>query len=235
MSGLTDALLLALVGGLTIPLGGVAARAEHIQNRWLEEEFRHSVLAFGGGALVAAVTLILVPQGLQSLHPLVAIALFVAGGVTFLFVDRLIARVGGSQLLAMCLDFLPESAALGALLALDPKEGRVLAFLIALQNLPEAFNAYRELARSGRLTPKVILAAFGGIALLGPLAAIVGHVLLRDAPATLGGVTIFAAGGILYVIFQDIAPGAKLQTAWAPPLGAVMGYALGMAGQVLVG
>jgi ZIP family zinc transporter len=235
MSPLADALLLALLGGLSIPLGGLAARAEHIQNRWLEQEFRHSVLAFGGGALLAAVTLILVPKGAESLPTVAAIVLFLAGGATFLFIDRLIARYGGTQLLAMCLDFLPESAALGALLAVDRGAGLVLAMLIALQNLPEAFNAYREIAGRRRVPRKVIIPAFFGIAMLGPLAAYLGHSLLSDAPATLGGVMIFAAGGILYIVFQDIAPSAKLRNAWAPPFGAVLGFALGMAGQAIVG
>jgi ZIP family zinc transporter len=30
------------------------------------------------------------------------------------------------------------------------------------------------------------------------------------------------------MIFQDIAPQAKLQRHWAPPLGAVLGFGLGM-------
>jgi ZIP family zinc transporter len=46
---------------------------------------------------------------------------------------------------------------------------------------------------------------------------------------------LFAAGGILYVIFQDIAPQSKLKKHWAPPLGAVAGFLLGVLGKVEVG
>jgi ZIP family zinc transporter len=46
---------------------------------------------------------------------------------------------------------------------------------------------------------------------------------------------MLAAGGILYLIFQDIAPAARLEKAWAPPLGAVLGFLTGLAGHLLIG
>jgi ZIP family zinc transporter len=44
----------------------------------------------------------------------------------------------------------------------------------------------------------------------------------------------FAAGGILYLVFQDIAPQSKMQRHWAPPLGAVLGFAVGMVSNQLL-
>jgi ZIP family zinc transporter len=44
-----------------------------------------------------------------------------------------------------------------------------------------------------------------------------------------------AAGGILYLTFQDIAPQAKLDCDWGPPLGAVLGFLVGMVGHQLLG
>jgi ZIP family zinc transporter len=38
-----------MIVGATIPLGGITAHVERIQPMWLETEFRHSVIAFGGG------------------------------------------------------------------------------------------------------------------------------------------------------------------------------------------
>jgi ZIP family zinc transporter len=46
---------------------------------------------------------------------------------------------------------------------------------------------------------------------------------------------LFAAGGILYSVFQDLAPQARLARHWGPPLGAVLGFALGIAGHMLIG
>ena len=50
----------------------------------------------------------------------------------------------------------------------------------------------------------------------------------------LGAIMLFAAGGILYLVFQDIAPQARLARHWGPPLGAVFGFALGLLGTMLV-
>jgi ZIP family zinc transporter len=41
---------------------------------------------------------------------------------------------------------------------------------------------------------------------------------------------LVAAGGILYAVFQDIAPQVKLEKHWAPPFGAVLGFVLGLVG-----
>ncbi len=59
----------------------------------------------------------------------------------------------------MLLYFVPEAVALGAALV----DGMLLAFLIAIQNLPEGFNAKVKL-----------LLAFMALALLGPLSAFFG-------------------------------------------------------------
>lgn len=219
-----------------IPLGGVLAAVERIRPRWLEQELRHSVIAFGGGALLAAVALVLVPEGIEHLSLGAATTAFAGGGLVFLAIDRSIARSGRSaaQLLAMLLDFIPEALALGAALAGGSASGGLLAFLIGLQNLPEAFNAYRELEVHGEATPRTVLGSFGALALLGPLAAWIGVRLLAHRPVPLGALMVFSAGGILYLVFQDIAPQAKLEHAWAPALGAVAGFLLGMAGHMLI-
>jgi zinc transporter, ZIP family len=46
---------------------------------------------------------------------------------------------------------------------------------------------------------------------------------------------LFVSGGILYLTFQDIAPQAKLENAWGPPLGAVMGFMVALAASLTVG
>ncbi|MEQ9262099.1 MAG: hypothetical protein RLP14_02950 [Owenweeksia sp.] len=44
---------------------------------------------------------------------------------------------------------------------------------------------------------------------------------------------VFSSGGILFLTFQDIAPQARLEKHWAPTLGAVLGFALGLMGHML--
>ena len=73
-----------------------------------------------------------------------------------------------------------------------------------------------------------------GISLLGPVAGLAGYFWLSAYPTAVGAIMVFAAGGILYLTFQDIAPQAKLEKHWGPPLGAVAGFLLGLIGQMLI-
>lgn len=236
MTPLQLALLLSLGAGLAMPVGALIASREHFAREWLEQEFRHSVIAFGGGALLAAVALVLVPEGARQHSPVAATLLFLAGGASFMVVDRALAQRGGaaSQLMAMLLDFIPEAIALGAALVNGGGAGILLAFLIGLQNVPEGFNAYRELKSATHLNAGRIIAAFSVLALLGPASAWLGAEILSSQHLVLGGIMLFAAGGILYLTFQDIAPQVPLEKHWGPSLGAVAGFALGLAGSLLV-
>lgn len=225
-------LSLGLAAGAAIPIGGWLAKCENIHPRWLETELRHFIVAFGGGALISAVALVLVPEGIIDM-PIWAIALCMAGGgLIFMTLDIALARANspGSQLAAMMADFLPEAIALGAFIA-DGRSGILLAFLIALQNVPEGFNAYRELIE--KMSARKILTVFALLALLGPLSTSVGYFFLADYKIALRCLMLVASGGILYLVFQDIAPQSKLRRDWSPPMGAVMGFLLGLIGHVM--
>lgn len=137
-------------------------------------------------------------------------------------------------MVAMLSDFIPEAIALGAAFAAGGQTGVLLALLIVLQNLPEGFNAFEELDGRGSASPNRILGVFALLALVGPASALSGYYLLADAPAVMGGLMLFASGGILYLIFEDIAPQARLERRWTPPLGAVAGFLLGLIGHGLL-
>lgn len=237
MSEFITMLLCTAVAGLCIGAGAAVARVERISPQWLETEFRHSVIAFGGGVLTAAVALVLVPEGSKYVtSPFLSTALFVAGGLVFFAIERYLGmrEQQTPQLMAMLLDFLPESLALGGMFAIGAPAAPLLAILIGLQNLPEGFNAYRELSSAGWTDGRRLLTSLFLIALLGPACGLIGWVYGADHQPFIGGVMLFAAGGILYLLFQDIAPQSRVNRYWAPALGAVAGFAVGMAGHLVV-
>ena len=236
MDPLFVAICFATLAGMTIPLGAALATIASFQSDWLDQEFRHTVVAFGGGALLAAVSLVLVPEGAAKLSVGWAAMAFAAGGVAFFLLDRLLARSGGAsaQLLAMMLDYVPEAIALGASLAVGGSAGYLLALLIALQNLPEGFNAYREMTAKGTHKPRSLILAFSCLPLVGAASAWLGHQHGAGHPELLGGLMLFSASGIIYLLFEDIAPQVRLEKQWAPPLGAVAGFQLGLIGQLLI-
>ncbi|MGE6570538.1 ZIP family metal transporter [Shewanella vesiculosa] len=235
MSLLLTVLATTLLAGLAMPLGALIARFENVSSEWLEQEFRHSVIAFGGGALLSAVALVLVPEGIAHLKPLSACIWFMVGGLSFMALDIYLQKIAtpASQLAAMLADFIPESIALGAAFATGSSNAFLLAGLIALQNVPEGFSAYRELNGSSAFRPHKIILMFCFMALLGLIAAMSGYLWLSESPKVIAAVMLFASGGILYSIFQDLAPQVKLEQRWAPPMGAVLGFCLGMLGLML--
>ena len=57
MSPLSLALLLSLAAGLSMAIGALIGVKQHIARGWLEQEVRHTVIAFGGGAPLHAARL----------------------------------------------------------------------------------------------------------------------------------------------------------------------------------
>lgn len=237
MPEVMQVLLLSICAGITIPLGAHLAFAGLMRPRLISPALHHGIIAFGGGVLLSAVALVLVPEGISVLSLGQVVVAFSAGGTLFFLLDRALARTGGAlgQFLAMVLDFVPEALAMGAALATGEPLGLLLALLIATQNLPEGFNAYDDMARTSAQPPKRLLAAFWALVAIGPLCAFGGYFLLADSPGTLGFIMVLAAAGIIYLTFEDIAPAVPLERSWAPPLGAVAGFLLGLVGHIVLG
>ena len=52
---------------------------------------------------------------------------------------------------------------------------------------------------------------------------------------TVGALMLFSGGGVIYLIFQDIAPISRLKENWIPALGASFGFLIGMIGVKVLG
>ncbi|MCD1647623.1 ZIP family metal transporter [Marinobacter adhaerens] len=229
---------LTVLAGACIPLGGLLASFEHIRPNWLEQEVRHFLIALGGGILLGAVSVVLIPEGQSSMgDSLWAIPAIIAGGLLFFGVERILGlkRRESPQLMGVMLDFIPEATALGGLAVVSPETAVLMAVLIAMQNLPEGFNAYRELVSLPGYTSTKTLLFMTGLVMTGPLAGLLGYFFLSERPVVLGAIMLIASGGILYLIFQDIAPQSRLERHWGPPLGAVVGFCLALFSHDVVG
>jgi ZIP family zinc transporter len=226
----------ATVAGLAMPAGAWLATFKGIRPKWIEKEIRHGILALGAGALVSAVALVLVPKGMKGLSLLAVCLCFVSGALAFMALDIYLAKkkTAGSQLAAMLSDFVPESLALGTTAALGGGTF-LLGMLITVQNLPEGFNAYREMVHENKKRSTTLILLFTLMALLGPIMSLVGFFYLSHFPMFMSGVMLFAAGGILYSVFQDIAPQIRMENHWLPPLGGILGFLIGIIGYAIEG
>jgi ZIP family zinc transporter len=235
MGQLTIIIVASWLAGLAAFGGGVIAWGTDGTITDTRREVSHGIIAFGGGILIAAVAFALLPKAMVVLSPVVLGATFCAGGLSFCILDAHLSRSGDTkaQFLAMLMDFLPEALALGAVFGQDHRLGILLAAFIGAQNLPEGFNAFREMTAVG-IRSRVALMTLLLVSLLGPVAVCTGFFFLQDQAKVTSSIMTFAGGSILYLIFQDIAPQSKIRKHWIPALGAVLGFAVGLIGKQLI-
>ncbi len=237
MSEVTKLILYPFFAGITVFIGGLlSVKFEKFKNHSLQIITAHTLTGFGAGILIAAVAFVLLPKGITILNLIPLTLFFLAGVIFFGFLDLTIQKKGGAlaQMMAMLMDFIPEAIALGAIFAHDIKLGLLLAIFIGLQNLPESFNAYLELKKFIGSSKK-ILVLFFFLSFSGIIAALLGDFLLSDKPQLIAELMVFSGGGIVFLMFQDIAPLAKLKNSWLPTMGASIGFLVGVVGNKLLG
>lgn len=223
--------------GVTVFIGGLLANLfeHHIKDGLVKREIIHTLMSFGAGIILSALALVLIPEGMEKLSLWGVVGSFLVGAVVFMIIDQRLAKSGSQQaaLLAMLMDFIPESIALGAVFAIEPKMAALLAVFIGLQNLPESFNSFRDVVQSG-FSVKKTLAIFFIISFFGIASALIGHFFLRQHPDLTAHLMIFASGGILYLLIQDIIPESKLDKSYLTSLGATLGFLVGVVGDMLI-
>lgn len=234
---MTDTLTIIIyssAAGFPIIIGGLLANLLKSVKFKYKDTMVHFITAFGGGALLSAIAFVLIPKAVSNLTFVEMIIIFLAGTVVFMFLDILSNKIGGSiaQVLSMMMDFIPEALALGASFAYDHNFGLLIALFIGLQNLPEGFNSYFEL--NLKMSRKMTLLLMLGLSFIGVFAALTGEFLLKDHMKTVDSIMLFSGGGIMYLIFQDIAPLSKIKNEWVPATGACIGFLLGMIGDKLL-
>lgn len=79
-----------------------------------------------------------------------------------------------------------------------------------------------------------LLMIFLAVSMVGPLAAWMGFVWFSSSELLLAMVLLFCSGGILYLIFEDIAPHAHSEDNSFPAVGAICGFLLGLVGTMLI-
>ncbi len=227
-------ILYASAAGFPIIIGGTLSSIIEPLKFDLKKEINHWIVAFGGGALLSAVAFALIPEALPHLSLLEIIIVAILGCLGFMGIDQVANHIGGSvaQVIAMMMDFIPEALSLGASFAVNPKFGLLLAVFIGVQNLPEGYNSYRDLRH--KLSKKATLLLMFGLSFVGIFAAIFGELILSTHPKAIAMIMLFAGSGIIYLIFQDIAPMSKKVGDYIPATGACIGFLVGIIGQQLM-
>ncbi|NBE82605.1 ZIP family metal transporter [Micromonospora rubida] len=187
-----------------------------------------SVMAFGAGVLLSAVSFELVAEAHEQ-GGLLPTAIGAAGGaLAYTGANVLLARrgarhrkrsgdqpsegeqpgSGSAMAVGALLDGIPESVVIGASLLTGGTVSAVTVIAVFLSNVPEGLSSAAGMRRAGR-TRRYVFLLWTGIALVSGLAALAGHTLLGGAPPeVLAAITALAAGAILAMITDTMVPEA---------------------------
>jgi ZIP family zinc transporter len=194
------------------------------------------VLGLGTGTLVSAVSFELAADGLRAagLGP-VAVGLAV-GALTFYLLDAAVDRftqrravaggAGTSLILGAVLNGIPEMLVLGIQLAHGKGVHLALIAAIFVSNFPEGMGSATELWRKGTNRLRVTLlwtAVAVVLALITPIGAAVANAL---PPGLTGGFNGFAAGALLVLLIDSMAPEAREKGGRLSGLATTLGFAV---------
>ena len=200
------------------------------------------IMAFGVGALIASVSFELVLPSIELAGTLRVSAGLLVGAATFFVGDMLIDRLGASGrknpdgpdegssgmgiVLGTFLDGVPESAALGMSLASGDGVSISLLAAIWVSNFPESLGGSVGLEKSG-MSRRNIRLMWWGIVAISALAAALGFIVVSGSSGKNGAfVQAFAAGALLTMIADEMAPEAYSRAAKAAGIATTLGFIL---------
>lgn len=209
------------------------------------------VMAFGSGILVAALSFELVGEALAQASVLWIAGGFMGGALVFSLVNHRLNSPGvkhrkrshtqqpaaentGVAIAAgTLLDGIPESIAIGLLVASGGKLSLATIAAIFISNIPEALSSTAGMRRAGR-SGWFILRLWGGIAFCSGVFAILGAVFFGAAPLQVKAlITCVAAGGIFAMVVETMIPEAFAETHEMSGLIAALGFVVAVALQAL--
>lgn len=208
-----EAALWGLVTAGSLWIGAVLAVFARPASRWIG-----LAMAFGSGALIAAVAYELVFAAFETDIAFAAIG-FAAGALAFYVGDWAIDRRGGhgrksmggehqlagranAIVLGTVLDGIPESFVLGA--SLQEGSGVTVALVVGVfvSNIPESLSATSGLRTAGWTTRRVFV-MWSAVVAASVLSAAAGWFLLGLMPTGGGAFALAFAGGALLVMLAD--------------------------------
>ncbi|WP_201467199.1 ZIP family metal transporter [Janibacter melonis] len=232
--------LWGLVAGGALVVGALVAWSVDVPRRVVA-----SVMAFGAGVLISALSFDLVDEAEKTGGLLPTVVGFLVGAVLYLLANIALARRGarhrkragdeqpgedeqegsGSAIaVGALLDGIPESVVLGLSLLGGGGVGVPVLAAIFISNLPEGLSSAAGMKRSGR-SARYVFGVWGGVAVASGLAGLLGCLLLQGAsPEVVAAITALAAGAILTMVADTMIPEAFERTHMYAGLIATLGF-----------
>mgnify|MGYP003294497716 CR=1 FL=1 len=209
------------------------------------------VMGLGAGIMIAASFFSLILPSLEQLESsgrsnIEAILGFFFGGIFLFIFDLFLGKIEKKKkisdksnkllFLAITLHNIPEGLAIGVAFGLalgsSSETSLINAFLLALgiglQNFPEGLAISLPLKQNGMSKKKAFM--YGQLsAIVEPISAILGVILIYFVEMILPFVLCFASGAMLYVVVEELIPNGKLsKDDKMCTLGIIFGYVIMM-------
>ncbi|MGL4541839.1 MAG: ZIP family metal transporter, partial [Polymorphobacter sp.] len=237
MNGAVEAGLWGLVSGSALVIGAGLGWFTRISPRSIA-----AVMAFGAGVLISALSFDLMDEAWTHGGLTATATGFITGALLFTGASAGVARYGarhrkrsdgrhakdggGAAALAVgaLIDGIPESIVIGVSLLEGGAVSQVAVIAVFLSNIPEGLASAAGMKKAGKSFAQVA-GLWGAIALTSGLAAFTGYVLFDTAAAeTIAFVQALAAGAILAMVIDTMAPEAFEGTHDSAGLIAVAGF-----------
>lgn len=229
-----------LVAGSALLVGAAAGYYLRVPQRLVA-----AVMAFGSGVLISALSFELMDEAYRTGGFGSTAAGFLGGAVAYTAANRWLARYGakhrkrsggrqpsesaapGSGLaiaVGALLDGVPESIVIGLSLLGGGAVGWVAVTAIFLSNIPEGLSSSAGMRKAGR-SAGYVFGVWGGIAVAGGLAALLGYAVFAGlGPEVIAATTAVAAGAILAMLADTMIPEAFEEAHTAAGLFTVVGF-----------
>jgi ZIP family zinc transporter len=243
-NNILESLLWGFVASLPLVLGAILASFVSLPRKVIA-----SIMAFGAGVLVAALTFSLIDEAFSLAKNMVpVIAGFALGGISYSVANRIINKKneglknrkrshgenagGGANASGLALmvgslmDNIPENMALGISIVTGGVVNVVLIAAIFISNFPEGLASTQGMRSHGR-SKKQILLIWSAVVVIGTVASAIGFSVLSKAqPEIVSAALSFASGAILVMLAESMIPEAFEKGGSVIGLATMAGFAI---------
>jgi zinc transporter, ZIP family len=243
----TGTILDSLIWGFiaSFPLIAGAILASFVN---LKKPIIASIMAFGAGVLVAALTFSLIEEAYNLVNDLVPVVLgFALGGLSYSIVNHLLNKKSGTKnrkrshgenagggkdasglalMVGSLMDNIPENMALGISLVAGGTVNIVLIAAIFISNFPEGLASSQGMKSNGKSTKRILL-LWAIVVAIGTISSAIGFSILANVSKDIVSIALsYASGAILVMLAESMIPEAFEEGGSKIGLATMAGFAL---------